>query len=684
SWSANIDNFEIAFDYNPGPTPTSAPTPTPALTPTPTLISTPSPPLKTPLILIPGIAGSELKTAEETPWVEDDGHGFVYTHIYPKDETVWVEIKHALMPGNDDYFDILRMDKTGKLSMANLALTGNLFSGIYQGAINFFTSNGYELNKDLFLFPYDWRKDISETKVFLDQEIQQIKAKTGSAKVDIVAHSMGGLVARNYIADPEEAKNVRKLFTLGTPHLGAVAFLKNLRFGGCLTKQGRLTELAENNICLGISSSEVKDIVQNMIGAYELAPTRKYFDFYSGEDIDHSYPYNDVGDIDGDDITGALNYSQTKTMLDKLGHNTALFYPSEAFHQLDENLIITNDVEIYNIVGSGLPTVGQIIEKYTTNIFGETVSHKDQIFINGDETVPLMSASLIDYGKSHSLLGDAIIYYTKQEHGDLVASGSALLLVRNILNDDNSLPKDVSITPYNFNGTIVSGHSPINISVYDNSGNHTGLTDNGDIEINIPGSFYDTLDDAKFIYLPDEGTYSIKVEATDRGSFDLKIRKFENSANTVTTLYVNVPLTANTKAETVLDTSTGTPSILKLDENGDGTFEQDINYEDASTPTPIPTNSPSSGASSSLFSDQNNQNQIAQAISLSPTGVSIEDSISTVGEVAGAKTFGPIAESQKANSPNKNKSIAIVVLIGSVVAIMGLLRFKNRGKRVTS
>jgi len=68
-------------------------------------------------------------------------------------------------------------------------------------------------------------------------------------------------------------------------------------------------------------------------------------------------------------------------------------------------------------------------------LFGEKVSHKDQVFINGDQTVPLMSASLIDYGKSLSLLGDAKVYYTNQEHGDLVASGSALLLVNNILNN---------------------------------------------------------------------------------------------------------------------------------------------------------------------------------------------------------------------------------------------------------
>lgn len=42
AWSANIDNFEIAFDYTVAPTPT--PSPSPTLTPTPTPTPTPIPP----------------------------------------------------------------------------------------------------------------------------------------------------------------------------------------------------------------------------------------------------------------------------------------------------------------------------------------------------------------------------------------------------------------------------------------------------------------------------------------------------------------------------------------------------------------------------------------------------------------------------------------------------------------
>lgn len=51
AWSANIDNFEIAFDYNPGATPT--PTPTPTATPSPTPTPTPTPAGPAPFLDLP-------------------------------------------------------------------------------------------------------------------------------------------------------------------------------------------------------------------------------------------------------------------------------------------------------------------------------------------------------------------------------------------------------------------------------------------------------------------------------------------------------------------------------------------------------------------------------------------------------------------------------------------------------
>ena len=53
----------------------------------------------------------------------------------------------------------------------------------------------------------------------LTARVEAICAQTGAAKVMLVAHSMGGLVARAYLAQTESSR-VAKLVTLGSPHHG--------------------------------------------------------------------------------------------------------------------------------------------------------------------------------------------------------------------------------------------------------------------------------------------------------------------------------------------------------------------------------------------------------------------------------------------------------------------------------
>lgn len=54
----------------------------------------------------------------------------------------------------------------------------------------------------------------------LDARIEAICAETGSEKIMIVAHSMGGLVARAYLARTRTTR-ITKLVTLGSPHQGS-------------------------------------------------------------------------------------------------------------------------------------------------------------------------------------------------------------------------------------------------------------------------------------------------------------------------------------------------------------------------------------------------------------------------------------------------------------------------------
>ena len=57
------------------------------------------------------------------------------------------------------------------------------------------------------------------TKRF-EEEVTRALAVTAASSVDVVAHSLGGLVARKALRDPALAGRVRKLVTLGCPHQG--------------------------------------------------------------------------------------------------------------------------------------------------------------------------------------------------------------------------------------------------------------------------------------------------------------------------------------------------------------------------------------------------------------------------------------------------------------------------------
>src|SRR3989344_4177140 len=54
----------------------------------------------------------------------------------------------------------------------------------------------------------------------LADDIEKVKQRTGRKKVNIVAHSMGGLVARNYIKNYGGESSVNKLIMIGTPNHG--------------------------------------------------------------------------------------------------------------------------------------------------------------------------------------------------------------------------------------------------------------------------------------------------------------------------------------------------------------------------------------------------------------------------------------------------------------------------------
>lgn len=82
--------------------------------------------------------------------------------------------------------------------------------------------SNYYHNKDFFWGFYDWRLPCEESaEKYLEPIIAKAKKESGHFQVHLLAHSMGGLVARSYIQGNRFHDDVDRLVTAGTPHWGA-------------------------------------------------------------------------------------------------------------------------------------------------------------------------------------------------------------------------------------------------------------------------------------------------------------------------------------------------------------------------------------------------------------------------------------------------------------------------------
>lgn len=92
----------------------------------------------------------------------------------------------------------------------------------YQALIDRLAEQGFVENQNLFIAHYDWRNPAAAAATnYLKPIVDHAKQTADASKVDIIAHSMGGLVSRAYIQGPDYQDDVDQLITLGTPHLGA-------------------------------------------------------------------------------------------------------------------------------------------------------------------------------------------------------------------------------------------------------------------------------------------------------------------------------------------------------------------------------------------------------------------------------------------------------------------------------
>jgi pimeloyl-ACP methyl ester carboxylesterase len=238
----------------------------------------------------------------------------------------------------------------------------------------------------LYRFRYDWHDPIDQNAERLEALVQNGKLFPRGTHVDIVAHSMGGLVSRAYIESVKPgwngAEQVDTLITIGTPHhgspLASPAWLQSY------------SELAPAEFVIKYLTSMALPLDNR--GGYNLG----------WDDFDNAMPkpvWDGMHDPSGDDVPAADRF------ISQLNQNLAVHPRRGAL--LAKYILYGGYYKDLNVAGDPHPTLVQMFklaieaplragnfilakEMHLEN--GETISN----YVANDGVVPLSSALLLD------------------------------------------------------------------------------------------------------------------------------------------------------------------------------------------------------------------------------------------------------------------------------------------------
>jgi len=359
--------------------------------------------------------------------------------------------------------------------------------------------NGYEQEKNLFLFPYEWRDSNVENAKLLQQKIDEIKQLRHWPKVDIVAHSMGGLLAREYIESSYYGNDIDQLITLGTPQLGAPeSYLRWERGIGLPSLQ---EILFSKQMLLWVEHdgyNDTFDYIHNrpISSLQELLPVYDYL-----FDIDQKalraypnyYPRNQFLENLNNKLDGLDKVEFTK-IIGKLGNNESSM---AAFN------VINIDKGKYWIHG------------YPDNI-ESIIGDKGIGWSDGDGTVPIDSAKGIASDQEIEI---------NSSHQKLPSKASDIIY--NVLTNYDSI---ANIDPLIIHSILfVPVFSPVDIQIIAPDGSRMGKNfETGGIYNEIPGAYYTGYDTKnEFITIPNpvNGEYQVLTQGTATGNYRVEVSK---------------------------------------------------------------------------------------------------------------------------------------------------------------
>ncbi len=365
------------------------------------------------IVLIPGIMGSVLQKDGKDLWVAGQVARTTLTGLGSS------SLQQLKLEGDDPDVD----DLEDGILATRLITVPHLIAGLTKtddySVLSRLITDHFEVIKadinddhpaNFFQFAYDWRRDnrvaARRLKKLIDRRLPQWREHTGieDAKVIILAHSMGGLVARYYLEVLEGWQDCRALVTFGTPHRGAID--------------------AVNFVANGYKKIflELTEVVRSFTSVYQLMPIY--------EMVNVGGKYQRVAETDG------------IPNVDKKRAEQAL-----AFHREIETAVNQhqNDAQYLNSGYKIIPVVGfcqdtlQSVELSEGKLIAcyELPDGINSFLGEGDGTVPRLSAIPIELDQEYRET------YVAQRHSCLQSSHQVLSDLRERLKQMQSLHKPI-------------------------------------------------------------------------------------------------------------------------------------------------------------------------------------------------------------------------------------------------
>ncbi|MDP3956954.1 MAG: hypothetical protein Q8Q10_00435 [bacterium] len=391
--------------------------------------------------------------------------------------------------------------------------------GTYDELLETLDENGYTLGTSLFPFPYEWHYSNIESAKLLKTKIDEIKAQAKWPRVDIVAHSMGGLVAREYIGALNGGSNIDQLITLGTPHNGSSeSYLAweggSFRgFRGFFANKIFQQEAEENDYAsifeyirkAPIASvkellpvySYLRDKESDVLRTYpSLYPTNTFL-----QNLKTATNINRLTPVAFTNIVGKMNDSDT---IEKIRVDGA-------------SIELLNDPEAIVLWGHGKP------DGYDDLLGGD----RGLELGFGDGTVPIDSAK--------SITADETIEI-ESSHSDLPSAAAKtafrILTGSDVVSTVPSLSIPTSLL-------LFMPFSPVDVQIVSPSQKRVGKNfhpENGEGEYynEIPGAYYtgfDTQNEFVTIPNPEKGEYRILTQGTGAGDYRIEAVSIQEDAS---------------------------------------------------------------------------------------------------------------------------------------------------------